>query len=211
MNAIFCLLVLSLPMSAAITVNLPGSTEKSGWILNSTNYPAATYRTFATASQPWAAAAAPSSGNSSAMFNKISGFGYMSAAGFMYTAGQDGAFSISDDSPLAALQTIVLQAGMSDPTTSIPVLNYNGGTQAIAAQYFAAFASSPYTDRVWQWDLTGIGEPLTRYEVLFSGHFAVTSLTVDTSNSYLQVIPEPATGVLALAALSLTFIRRRRA
>lgn len=211
MKSLFCLLALCLPLSAAVTYSLPGSTETSSWVLNNTNYPSATYRTFGTANLPWGAAATPTSGTSSALLNKVSGSGYMSGAGFMYTAGQEGFFSISDSSPLASMQTIVMQGGISDPMTSIPVLNYNGGSQAIAAQYFSVFAGSPYPDRVWQWDLSGIVGPITSYEVLFSGHFAATSLTIDTSSSYLEVIPEPSIGVLGLAALGLTFTRRRRA
>lgn len=211
MKSIICLFALCLPLSAAITYSLPGSTEQSTWVLNNTNYPSVTYRSFGTADQPWLAAAIPTSGTSSAVLNKVSGYGYMSGSGFMYTAGADGTFSISDSSPLVSMQTIILQGGISDPMTSIPVFNYNGGSQGIEAQYFSVFAGSPYPDRVWQWDLTAIAGPITSYEVVFTGHFAATSLTIDTSNTYQQVIPEPSTAVLGLAALGLTFIRRRRA
>ncbi|MEO5917771.1 MAG: PEP-CTERM sorting domain-containing protein [Luteolibacter sp.] len=211
MKSFICLFALCLPLSAAVTYSLPGSTEKSTWILNSTNYPSATYRTFGTANLAWGAPAAPTSGTSSAVFNKVSGYGYMSGSGFMYTAGEEGFFSITDSSPLASLQTIVLQGGISDPFASIPVLNYNGGSQAIAADYFSVFTGSTYPDRVWQWDLSAIAGPITSYEIQFSGHFAATSLTIDTSDSYLQVIPEPSTGLLGIAAIGLTLIRRRRA
>ena len=211
MKFLLCLFALAIPSFGAISYSLPGSTEKSTWVLNNTNYPSATYRSFGTAGLAWGAAAAPTSGMSSALLNKVSGFGYMSGAGFMYTAGEEGFFSISDSSPVASIQSIILQGGISDPLSGTPVLNYNGGGQAVAAQYFAVFAGSPYPDRVWQWDLSAIAGPITRYEILFSGHFASNSLTIDTSDSFLQVIPEPSAALLGLASLGLTFIRRRRA
>ncbi|MEO5713941.1 MAG: hypothetical protein ABIT37_10685 [Luteolibacter sp.] len=211
MKSIFCLIALSLPLSAAVTFSLPGTTEKSTWILNNSNYPSATYRAFGTADQPWGAPAAPTSGNSSALFDKTSGYGYMSGSGFMYTAGADGSFRIHDDSPIASMQTLVFQGGISDGPTAEPVLNINGGSQAIPATYFAVLSGSPYPDRAWQWDLSGISDPITSYEILFSGHFAVTSLTVDAGSSFVQVIPEPSVGLLGIAATGLTLIRRRRA
>lgn len=211
MKFLFCLFTLALPLSAAVTFSLPGTTEKSSWTLNNSNYPSATYNGFGTAANPWGASATPTSGTSSALLNKVSGYGYMSASGFMYTAGNDGSFRIYDDSPLASLQTIVFQGGISDPFTAGPILNYNGGSQAIPAGYSALFSGSPYTDRVWQWDLNGISGPITSYEILFEGHFAITSLTVDSGNSFTQVVPEPSVCVLGVSTLSLTFIRRRRA
>ena len=211
MKTKFCLFILSsLNASAAITYILPGASEQSTWILNNTNYPTATYRSFGTAAQPWGAAALPTSGTSSATLEKVSGSGYMSSAGFMYTAGQIGNFRISDTSPLASMETLIFQGGISAPFDRAPIFNYNGGTQAIAAQYFLLSPGTPYPDRVWQWDLTGIMDPLTSYEILFSGHVAATSLTIDVSNSYLQIIPEPSTGLLGISALVLTLICRRR-
>lgn len=212
MKSLLCLFFLSLPLSAAVSISLPGSTEKATWNLSTANYPSATYNSFGTAANPWGAAAAPTSGTASAFLDKVSGSGYMSGSGFMYTAGTNGAFRIYDDSPLASLQTIVFQANSSGDTLT-PTLNYNGGGQALVANYFMLNdnASPAYDDYVWQWDLSEVVGAITSYEILFNGHFAATSMTLDTGSSFTQAVPEPSFGVMGIAALGLTLIRRRRA
>ena len=207
MKLLFCLFALALPASAAISISLPGSTETATWALTSSTY--AGFNSFGTAANAWAGPAA-GSGSASAMFNKVSGSGYIGSS-FMYTAGTNGGFRVYDDTPIASLETLVFQGKISDVFTTIPILNFNGGSQALAADFSAVVTGGGYPDRAWQWDLSGIAGPITSYEILFDGHFAATSLQLDAGNSFVQVIPEPSVGVLGIAALGLTFIRRRRA
>ena len=209
MKSILFLFALNLPLSAAISFTLPGTAETSSWVLNRTNYPSVTYNTFGTAANPWGAPAIPTSGNSSALFNKVSGRGYM-AATFMYTATVVGSFRVHDESPLADLETVILQGAISDPFESMPVFNFNGGSQAIPANFSAMVPGTNYPGRAWQWDLSNVAGSIDRYEILFSGHFAATSLRVDSGNTFFQVIPEPSSALLACAALGFTLIRRRR-
>ncbi|MES2660086.1 MAG: PEP-CTERM sorting domain-containing protein [Verrucomicrobiota bacterium] len=206
MKSLLCLFALAVPCFGAISFSLPGATESASWTLTSAVHPG--FNTFGTAANPWGSAVTPDAGAASAVLNKTDGSGYIGGA-FLYTAGTSGSFSISDTSSIASLATIVLQGRISDPLTTM-VLNYNGGSQALPADFSVVVAGSPYPDRAWQWDLSGISG-ITSYEILYSGHHAATTLSVTTGDTFLQVIPEPSTAVLGVAALGLTFIRRRRA
>ncbi|TAG08654.1 MAG: PEP-CTERM sorting domain-containing protein [Verrucomicrobia bacterium] len=205
------LVSLTLPLQAAIVVNLPGASENATWILNSANYPSASYNSFGTAATPWAAPATPTAATASALLNKISGSGYMSGAGFMYTTQASGGFRVYDDAPLANLETIVFQGSISDFFNAGPVLNYNGGSQALMADFSMILAATPYSDRAWQWDLSAIAEPIANYEIVFSGHFAAASLRLNQGDQFQQIIPEPSSLLLSLAGLGLSFTRRRHA
>jgi hypothetical protein len=208
MKFVSCLFALTLPLSAAINITLPGSTESSTWVLNSTNYTPPDYPAgFAGPVSAWGAAAAPTSGSSSALLNKVSGGGGFFPT-YMYTEGSIGSFRLYDDNPLASLQTLVFQGNLSADVA--PVLNINGGAQSIAATYFYQSEIPGYDDFAYQWDLSAAG-PITSYEILFSGHFAATSLKVDTGSSFSQVVPEPSSFLLGCSALAFTLIRRRRA
>ncbi|GAA5128920.1 hypothetical protein JIN84_02620 [Luteolibacter yonseiensis] len=213
MKSLALLLALSAPAFAAVTYTLPGTTESGTWTFNRTNYPVATYNgEFPNAANPWGAPAAVSSGSSSALLNKVSGSSaYMASGGFMYTAGTSSSFTLSDSSPLASLATIVFQGKISDDFSGAPTFSYNGGTQALAADFTTVWTAAGYPDRAWQWDLTGISVPITSYEINFTGHFAANSFTLDASDTFAQVIPEPTSALLGFAALSFTCIRRRRA
>jgi len=210
MKPILFLFALALPLSAAISITLPGITETSLWELNRTNYLSVTTNSFRTATIPWTASAIPTSGTSSALFNKVSGGGYM-ATTFMYTAPVGGSFRLYDESPLAAMETIVMQGYISDPFDGMPVFNFNGGSQSIPASFSIIVSGEGYPARAWQWDLSGVAGPIDRYEILFSGHFATNSLIVDSGTTFLQVIPEPSSALLACSALAFSLIRRRRA
>ncbi len=210
MKPILLLFALALPLSAAISFTLPGITETSSWELNRTKYPSVTYNSFGNAANPWASPAIPTSGDSSALFDKISGSGYMGAS-FMYTATVLGGFRIYDESPVANLRMVIMQGNISDVFEDLPILNFNGGNQSIPASFSTIVPGANYPDRAWQWDLSGVIGPIDRYEILFSGHFAATSLRVDSGDTFLQVIPEPSSALLGCGALASTLIRRRRA
>lgn len=206
MKSIFCLLAFAAPVLGAISISLPGTAESASWTLTNAVHPG--FNSFATAANPWASAVSSDAGTASAALTKISGSGYIGGS-FLYTAGTVGNFSISGMSTIGSLETLVFQGRISDPFDSI-ILNYNGGTQALPADFSAVVSDAPYPDRAWQWDLSGIAG-VSSYEILFSGHVAVPSMSVTTGDSFAQVIPEPSAALLLGAALGSTFIRRRRA
>lgn len=204
MKSLLCLFALSIPAFGAISINLPGPTESASWTLTSANY--AGFNNFGTAANAWSTSAA-GVGTASAMLNKVSGSGYIGGS-FLYTAGTDGGFRVYDDSPQASLKTIIFQGNIS--ADFAPVLNINGGSQALVPAFSAVAAAGTYPDRAWQWDLSSAGS-ITSYEILFEGHVAITSLKIDTGSQYTALIPEPSTSLLGAAAMGLAFIRRRRA
>jgi hypothetical protein len=204
MKSIFTLFALAGPALGAVSFSLPGNSEFASWALSSTNHPG--FNTFRTAANPWTSTVSPDAGSASAVLGKVSGSGYIGSA-FLYTAAVTGVFSIQDSSPLANLATVIFQGRISDPLDSV-VLNYNGGNQALAAGFSLVVPGSPYPERAWQWDLSGV-PGITSYEIIYSGHYAATSLAVTAGNSFAQVIPEPSSALLGLTALTLTLIRRR--
>lgn len=207
MKSLLCLFALAIPAFGAISISLPGTTESASWTLTSANYPG--FNNFGTAANAWTTTAA-GVGTASAQLNKVSGSGYIGGS-FMYTAGTNGGFRLFDESPQASLQTIVFQGAISDVFNAVPKLNYNGGTQSIEPVFSAIVTGSPYPDRAWQWDLSGVVGGITSYEILFDGHFAANSFRIDTGSSFAQAIPEPSTSLMGAAAMGLAFIRRRRA
>ncbi|MGL4400647.1 MAG: PEP-CTERM sorting domain-containing protein [Luteolibacter sp.] len=228
MKPILCLLALSSPLFAAFAISLPGNTETAGWdnLRSSNPYWAANgYPTsfpFAAAAWPAAIAANVVGSQGSAGFLKNSGNGYFASAS-LYDAGSPGIFSISDTSPLVSLASIVLQIDAGTSIGVVPVLNYNGGSQALAANYFAqndgeyltfnfqTGQSFPTQNGAWQWDLTGLG--VTSYSVTWgsvpNNHLTQYELNLTTSDSFVQAIPEP-TSTVMLSLASLAFFRRRR-
>ncbi len=228
MKPIVCLFAFTSPLFAAFTISLPGNTETAGWEnLRSTNpyWAANGYPTsFPSAAAAWPAAIAANVAGSqgSAGFMKNSGNGYFASAS-IYDAGSPGVFSVSDSSPIASIATVVLQIDAGTSIGVVPILNYNGGSQVLAANYFAqnngeyltfnfqTGQSFPTQNRAWQWDLTGLG--VTSYEVRWgsvpNNHLTQYELNLTTSDSFLQAIPEPTSAVM-LSLASLAFLRRRR-
>lgn len=211
---------------AAISVSLSGNSEQAAWAgLNAANYPGAggTSSYF----NPTAAWPGPIAGNggstSSALFSKVSGGGYF-ATNSVYDAGVAGMYSLADASPLAGLGTLVFQIDAGTNVGVAPVLNYNGGTQALAADYFTSVAgnyissgpsgSTPSTNYAWQWDLSGIAGEITSYEIVWGStagnHLNHFELNVTAGENFVQVIPEPSSAVL-VSLVSLALFRRRRA
>lgn len=206
MKSLLCLFALAVPSFGAISFSLPGASESASWTLTSAVHPG--FNTFGTAANPWTSAVTPNAGTASAVLNKTGGSGYIGGS-FLYTAGNVGSFSIAGTSSIGSLATIVFQGKISDVFDSM-VLNYNGGSQALPATFSTVVPGTGYPDRAWQWDLSAVSG-ITSYEIFYSGHHAANTLSVTTGDTYLEVIPEPSTGLLGLAALGLTFIRRRRA
>lgn len=211
------LLFTALHASAAFSINLPGNTETGTWSgLNSGATPAAP-----------ALDSLISAVGSSAVFTKVSGGAYYIGSGIY--GSMDGSnpsnpypstYSISDNSPIVDLATIVFQARMSADPSSI-TLSLNGATSGPLAGILPEFAMTAFvtgnqSDRAWQWDLSGVTEEITSYTISFTNqaHTAIYSsspITVQTSDSFVQVVPEPTTGLLAIAPLAFVALRRRRA
>jgi hypothetical protein len=212
---------------AAMTINLPGNTETSGWdnLRNSNSYWSANgYPTTYPGASAWPAPVAANAAGSqgSAGFMKRSGNGYFSGSS-LYDAGAVGTFSISDSSPLASLANIVLQIDAGTSIGVLPVLNYNGGSQALAPNYFALAdgeyltfnfqtgQSFPTQNRAWQWDLTGLG--VTSYEITWgsvaNNHLTQYELNLTTGDTFIKAVPEP-TAVVMISLTSLALFRRRR-
>ena len=221
------LLLTSVATHAAFTIHLPGNTETSGWknLRNSNPFWSANgYTTTFPGAAPWPAPilANVAGSQGSAVFMKTSGNGYF-ASQAIYDGGGAGTFSISDTSPLANLATVVFQLDTGTSFGVQPTLNYNGGSQALAANWFAqghgnhltfnfqTGQSFPTQNRAWQWDLTGLG--VTSYEITWgsvtNNHLTQYEINLSTGDSVLQVIPEPSSSLMAGLA-SLALLRRRR-
>lgn len=227
MRPLILVLSASATAHAAFTINLPGSTESSGWDnLRSSNpfWSANGYTTAYPGVSPWPApiAANVAGSEGSAKFAKVSGNGYF-ASQSIYDGGGAGLYSVSDTSPLANLATVVLQLDTGTSIGVIPTLNYNGGSQALPANYFAQAngeystfnfqtgQSFPTQNRAWQWNLTGLG--VATYEIVWgsvaNNHLTQYEVSLTTGDAFLQVVPEPSTALLS-CLVSLALIRRRR-
>jgi hypothetical protein len=212
---------------AAMTINLPGNTETSGWdnLKNSNSYWSANgYPTTYPGASAWPAPVAANAAGSqgSAGFMKRTGNGYFSGSS-LYDAGGAGMFSISDASPIGGIATVVFQIDAGTAIGVAPVLNFNGGSQALAPNYFAQAdgeyltfnfetgQSFPTQNRAWQWDLTGLG--VTSYEITWgsvaNNHLTQYELNLTTGDAFIQAVPEP-TAVVMISLTSLALFRRRR-
>ena len=224
MKPIYLLLVLSAPCFGAIAITLPGTSESARWTgLNSTNHTSAEgFPGYFTTTNPWPFAIPGDAGaTSGATFNKVSGGGYFATAS-LYDAGTPGTFHLADAAPLSGLASLVFQADIGSAFAGSPLLSINGSGTSIAPDSSATSTGNfsggfsgppePTTNHAWQWDLSAAGA-ITSYEIVWSTapHGTIYQLDLAAGDSFVQAIPEPATGVLGLAALGLTFIRRRRA
>lgn len=225
MKALFCLALLTASTTAAVTYSLPGNTESEGWInFNSANYGiSAGFPSFPTAGNPWPNSITPNVPGSaqSATFNKLSGGGYF-ASSSIYDAGLGGTYQVTDASPLGALANIIIQIDAGTAISISPTLSFNGGNQALAPNFFAVLEGdylsgfggplSPTLNHVYQWNTTGLG--ITSYEITWGSaandHLTQHELSLNTSDQFLQVVPEPSVALLASLLPFVACIRRRR-
>ena len=228
--------LLVLPLAAVgaplVTPNLAGSTEYEGWEdLTAANNPG--YPGFMTFTNPWPNPISPNIAGSAgkAGFDKVSGGGYPGSAS-IYNFSAAGTYTIANTNPLAGLGTVVVQLDLGEGNsffTATPVLNYNGGTQALAPTFSeqgagpTAFTNpqtkDPGTTTLfgYQWDLRSVGG-ITEYAIEWTtdAHVTTYNLRLDSSDTYsgnaITAVPEPATSglALALAVLGLAAVRRPR-
>ncbi|MGF1452887.1 MAG: hypothetical protein ACFB21_12535, partial [Opitutales bacterium] len=227
---------LALPLAASAALVGPGfsgNTEFDGWDnLTSSNYTPPTYPVFP-GTDPWLApigsTVAGSAGN--AVFDKVSGGGYP-ATQAIYNFTVPGTFEVVNSAPLSGLETVLLQLDLGIGETffrSQPLLNYNGGAQALAADFDQSVAGptsftnpqtgNPATTTLfgYQWDLSGVSEAITEYEIEWTtaAHATTFQLRLDSSddftgNQVAAALPEPGfTGVLLGLGVMLLAHRRR--
>lgn len=228
-----------------LTPGFSGNTEYEGWSgLTAANNPG--YPGFSNSTALWPAPIDPnetgSAGN--ADFDKVSGGGYP-AGGSIYNSFFPGTYRVDNSSPLTNVKNVLFQIelgagvnnfGTPQQTTSFfddvagsePVLNYNGGTQALAADYDTSFAGptaftvpipgvpgGTTTIFALQWDLSGLGS-ITSYEIVWTGvEFGTTyALQLDSSDVFTSIAPPPAPipspGSMALIGLTGFAAARRR-
>lgn len=174
--------------------NFSGNTEYEGWNNltrdNNPGFPDST----ASASQPWPssilASGAGSAGN--AAFGKVSGSGYP-AGESIYNSFGSGSYTITNNNPLTGLTAVLFQIETSgflgSPFSSLPVLNYNGGSQALVATQTATGRGSNANTYAFQWDLS-LASGITSFDIdwtttAFSANYA---MQLDTASP----VPVPA-------------------
>ncbi len=143
---------------------------------------------------------------------------YSFSTDYSSTVTQSSAFDISN---------VLFQADIaSNPEFSIPfsggpLLSFNGGSQNLAASYFAnngsedrvtSFGNQTYTGAAWQWDLSAYGDTINSISIVnpYSVHTSVSGLRVDAAGgAFTAAIPEPSMILLCGLAGGLGFVRRR--
>jgi hypothetical protein len=227
MKSSILLLALAIPCHAAISFTLPGNSEVAVWteIKNTKYLSSSGYNTFGTNTSlfntnPALAALSPDAGSTlGGTFKKESGGGYFASTS-LYNFGVPGTFLIGDTTPIGSLDTVIFQVDINTAMGSVPFLNFNGGSQALAPSYqtsspglfIAGFGGppAPTVNHAWQWDVSSLG--VTSYEVSFTTipHSAIFRLDLAAGDSFAQVIPEPSSALLGIVSLTLVSIRRRR-
>lgn len=216
--------------AAFINVTLPGNTSFDGWDdLTASNPQVAgaspAFPNIRTVTSSWPEAInSQVPGSADATFNKSAGGGYPASANIYTGFNTAGSFVISDSSPLAGLETVIVQLdigqGSGDFLAGDPSLLINGGTPVplldsgvIASGPRPGFGSPITVNTLgYQWDLRGLG-PVTSFEVEFTTD--ATSSTIwgaqlDQGDQFSAVaIPEP-TSALFLSLTGFALLRRKR-
>ncbi|WOO41384.1 hypothetical protein [Rubellicoccus peritrichatus] len=214
-----------------LNVNLSGNTQYEGWeSLTTANNPG--YGTFPGAS-PWPAPIASNSTGSAgnASYNKVSGNGYP-AGSSVYSPFTTTTYEVTSSSVISGIQTAVFQldmgAGEGGILDSAPVFNYNGGSQALAADFTAVTAgnfsfTNPIdptqtgntTNLVYEWDLSSIVDSITSYEITWQthAHSQTYGIQLDTGDNFtVSAVPEPSVYAAGagILALGVAWLRRKK-
>lgn len=151
--------------------------------------------------------------------------GYQAGVG-LYSFSTDYSATVTQAS-IFDVQTVVFQADLAPnpdfpiPFSGGPLLSFNGGMQNLVASYFmiqgtetrnTTMGPQTYSGAAWQWNLSGLGETINSVSVLhpYSVHTTVAGLRIDSGSSFLQMIPEPSSGLLAGLAAGVMACRRQR-
>lgn len=219
------------PAIALVDPLLAGNAEFEIWTgLTAANNPG--YPDFFTFSNPWPSPISPtgvgSAGN--AGFDKVAGGGYP-AGSSIYNFVTPGTYSVTNDSPLPDLETVTFQLDLGEGDSFFladPVLNYNGGTQALGATFSKqgvggiAFTNPQTGDADttrlfgFQWDLTSISGGISEYQIVWTtdAHTTTYELRLDSGDSFegnsITAIPEASAGIGVLGLMGWAGLRRRR-
>lgn len=223
--------------AAPIPMSLSGNTLFDGW--NDLTMDRLGFGAFP-GSAPWpspvAANVAGSSNNSAvAGLNKVGGAAYPAgeaiySGGMTETPNTSGAsLLLQRTQPVVDLATVVLQIevggafGYDYFNNALPVLNFNGGSQALAADFSAiltsvnngTFMGEPVDINLWafQWDLRDTAVSITSFQITWTTvqHSQIYALQLDQSDQFTQVVPEPSTWILAGLGLgAMSYLARRK-
>lgn len=213
--------------------NLQGTTRTDGWenmisfvysgVLTPPGFPgSASWTTSIEANQ--------SGSNGGGEFIKTSLNGYPASAG-VYSPFTLSGYRVFSNSPLSSAETIVFQIYMTtgeggSALSTLPTLNLNGGTQALAANFSALTYNQmsgtvpgggdgePLFDQVlaYQWDLSAFDSQITSFQINFNvtSHSTIYGLQVDQSSVFAAVVPEPGSaGLFAVAAICWVMRRKK--
>lgn len=219
---------------------LSGTTQYDGWAdLNATNFPG--YGVYPGSAAWPTPIGSNQAGSGDGAFNKTYGNGYPPSSGnYVYVTQFGGgtfdptvvvgSFAVGDLTPVDGVKNVLFQTLMGGALMMggeyvefgsgiHPVLNYNGGSQSLVADYYqliwTGIVTSPQGDgdgflRGFQWDLSAAVDPITSFEINWSNanHAQIYGMQLDQSDVFGQAIPEPS--ALMLIALGGGFLMARR-
>jgi len=220
--------------AAFLVISLPGASTQDNWTgLTAANYPG--YPTYTTSSNSWTSPIGSTSGIGDLELNKVSGLGFPSNGGGIYVGGMSsgtGVYSIGTSTgtgAMSSLETVVFQieiegvgADWSDVFSTLS-LNYNGGSQALAANFFQEVSAintgtmfgEPATKftLAFQWDLSSEVDPITSFNFQWTAaeHSLTYNLQANQGDTMVQAVPEPSTcALLLLGAAGILAWKKRK-
>lgn len=157
-----------------------------------------------------------------ANLNMVSGQSWFSSSSYIYNFAAS-SYTISTSTPITGLETLVLQLENNEGFSSI-TLNYNGGTQELAASYIGTYTGThsstgpegtSYSNvDVYQWDLSSVIGSITDYTINLTTneHTVWYGISLSEGNTYSAIaVPEPSTyaALAGLGVLGFVLLRRR--
>jgi hypothetical protein len=234
-RALIAAALLAFTVSAAssqasfITNGLTGNADYDGWVNLKSGTPGLSSATLATGF------GSNEAGSGDAALTRTSG-AHFPASSSLYSFSVDSTFQLADTTALADVKTIVFSiltwpsvgdgSTAADALSAMPVLNLNGGADAIPADYtgFEFFGAGSlggfdvdtyaYT---FQWDVTSLGS-VTSFDVDWGQrvHAGVVGLQLEQSDVFslsaaVASVPEPNTlAIVGLVGCGLLAGRLRR-
>lgn len=213
--------------AAIVSNNLTGNKEYDGWDTLAASAAGLTTTTLSTGS----GFGSNDAGSGDALFLRTSGSHYPASFG-LYSFAGDSTFRLSDTATtFSDIRTVAftiiswsngnegLPAGSF---SSLPKLNFNGGSQALAADYMGTtpMGSVDFGGPIqtyaftFQWDLSSSGDSITSYDLSWGQivHTGILELQLESSDTYSlsSAVPEPSSTLLVASTAVLAFRRRRR-
>lgn len=209
--------------------NLAGNVEYDGWNSLTGTTPGLSTSTLV------AGFGSNEAGSGDAILRRTSGAHYPASAS-LYSFSTNSTFELADTVSLTDVNTVVFSiftwpnGDGSTPAGSIasgPFLNFNGGSQSLAADYVGVLPVGtiefggpiPTYTYTFQWDLSSIDEDILSYDVDWTQivHSGVLGLQLESSDifslsSAVAAVPEPASaGIIFGGAMTLVggMVRRR--